>query len=135
LVLGENQFTVCFQIVHISKLVHSITGLAGKFTNDDTPSHMYDTRLPLGARKSPSIFNQITLAVRRTMNRRGFPIVVYLNDLFLSGLDFDACLQAYNTLIYILRSLGFQGNWNKIVDPCFKLCFLGVMIDPAFGTL
>ena len=32
-------------------------------------------------------------------------------------------------LIKLLRKLGFQINWNKVVDPCQNSTFLGVEIN------
>ena len=39
------------------------------------------------------------------------------------------CAAALNKTIKLLRKLGFQINWNKVVDPCTKLTFLGIEID------
>ena len=38
-------------------------------------------------------------------------------------------LHTYNTLIGLLRSLGFKINWKKVVDPTQSLVFLGINID------
>ena len=55
-------------------------------------------------------------AVRRMMCRRGFDgTVAYLDDFFVCGDTFEACLSAYNCLISLLRNLGFQINWKKVV--------------------
>ncbi|MEW8544217.1 MAG: hypothetical protein AB2693_11850, partial [Candidatus Thiodiazotropha sp.] len=32
-------------------------------------------------------------------------------------------------LIALLRKLGFQINWKKVVDPSTKITFLGIEID------
>ena len=55
--------------------------------------------------------------------------VVYLDDFFIKAETFDDCISALNTLIFLLRKLGFQINWNKVVDPTTKLIFLGIEID------
>ena len=111
-------------------------GLAWKFADDNAYSVMWDTRLPFGARKSPAIFNRLTQAVVRMMIRSGEPYVtVYLDDFFVCGPDFRSCKATLDALISLLRSLGFQINWSKVVDPCQRLCFLGVIIDTTAGVL
>jgi len=124
-----------YRSVHIPVSEHGLTGLSWIFEGSHKPVFMSDTRLPFGARKSPGIFNRLTQSIRRMMARRGFTIVAYLDDFFLCGPNFHTCLQAYNTLIRLLRQLGFQVNWNKVTDPCQRLCFLGVVIDTVSGTL
>jgi hypothetical protein len=112
------------------------TGLKWQFEGEKNFTYMSDTRLPFGARKSPAIFHRITQAVRRIMARRGFKcLVVYLDDFLIAGPDFETCLAAYNMLISLLRSLGFRINWKKVIDPCQRLTFLGVVIDTVSGTV
>ena len=96
---------------------------------------MCDTRLPFGARKSPAIFNRITQAVACSLRRNGHHVVVYLEDFFVCGPDFDSCKSTFDALIMTLHGLGFQINWNKIVDPTQQLVFVGVQIDTVAGLL
>ena len=64
------------------------------------------------------------------LKRRGLKAtVVYLDDFFIKAETFDVCISALNTLIFLLRKLGFRINWNKVVDPTTKLIFLGIEID------
>ena len=98
--------------------------------------YMYDTKLPFGARKSPQIFHRITQSVRRMMARRGFhSIVVYLDDFLVIGDTYLECLTAYTTLMALLRSLGFSINYNKLIEPCKKLVFLGIELNTIDGTV
>ena len=96
---------------------------------------MCDTRLPFGARKSPAIFNRITQVVARSLRRNGHHVVVYFDDFFVCASNFESCKSTFDALILTLRSLGFQINWNKIVDPTQQLVFLGVQIDTVAGIL
>ena len=41
------------------------------------------------------------------------------------------CQLAYQALIELLSELGFQINWDKAVEPCQRLTFLGIDIDNA----
>ena len=92
---------------------HTLTGLKWKFLGCNSATFLVDTKLPFGARKSPSIFNRISQSVQRMMTRRGFNCVV----------------------IRLLRSLGFRINWHKVVDPCQDLVFLGIRINTVSGVL
>ena len=69
------------------------------------------------------------------MRRKGHNIVVYLDDNWLCGPNFEACKAALDDLVSLLRTLGFQINWKKIINPCQKLAFLGIMIDTVSGEL
>ena len=124
-----------YQSVHIRPMEHAITGLQWKFHNDSDPIIMCDTRLPFGAGKSPAIFNWITQAVARSLRRNGHHVVVYLEDFFVCGPDFDSCKSTFDTLIMTLCGLGFQINWNKIVPPTQQLVFRDVQIDTVAGLL
>ena len=42
---------------------------------------------------------------------------------------FESCVEANNTLIKLLRSLGFRINWKKAVDPMTEQVFLGIRIN------
>ena len=57
--------------------------------------------------------------------------VVYLDDFFIKADSLADCAAALYTTIKLLRKLGFQINWNKVVDPCTKLIFLGIEIDAS----
>ena len=64
------------------------------------------------------------------MSRRGLHnIVVYLDDFFICESSLDKCAETTRVLIQLLRQLGFQINWSKVVDPCQSLIFLGVEIS------
>ena len=134
--MAKVDLKAAYRSVHINPQQHTLTGLKWKFKSDMEPTYMIDTRLPFGARKSPFVFNRITQSIKRMMSRKGFSnIVVYLDDFFICADSFDECLHAYTTLVYLLRGLGFDINWDKVVDPCECLCFLGVIIDTVQGTL
>ena len=124
-----------YRSIHIRDSEHCLTGLSWKFPGDSTPTFLFDSRLPFGSRKSPAIFNRFTQAVARIMRHKGHNIVVYLDDFWLCGPNFEACKAALDYLVSLLRTLGFQINWKKIIDPCQKLAFLRIMIDTVSGEL
>ena len=112
-----------------------LTGIQWTFSGDSKPTMLIDKCLPFGARKSPAAFNRITQSVKRMMERRGYKIIVYLDDFFMCEDTFEKCLQSFSTLISLLRSLNFRINWKKVIDPCKQLTFLGINIDLELGTL
>lgn len=124
-----------YRSVHIRPEEYTITGLQWQFHNESSPLVMCDTKLPFGSRKSPAIFNRITRAIARSLRRNGHNVVVYLDDFFVCGPDFNTCKTTFDTLIMTLRSLGFQINWKKVVDPAQQVVFLGVQIDTVAGLI
>ncbi len=108
---------------------YNLTGLAWTFADQNQESFLVDTRLPFGARLSPSIFNKLTQAVRSMMEVRGFQVVAYLDDFFCIADTLEECQRAKHTLLVLLRQLGFAINYNKLEGPARKLVFLGVGID------
>lgn len=117
-----------YRSVAISKHSQQVTGLKWQFGRRTV--YIRDTKLPFGSRLAPGIFHRLTQAVRRMLARRGLTaIVVYLDDFFIKADTFEDCLVTMNTLIALLRKLGFGINWNKVVDPSTKITFLGIEID------
>ena len=112
------------------------TGLQWQFAGESNPTYLYDTKLPFGAQLSPEIFHRLTQSVRRMMARRGYSaMVVYLDDFLIITPDYESCVMALNTLITLLRQLGFSIAWHKVVGPSQKLTFLGIDIDTNNLTL
>ena len=119
-----------YRSVCIKKAEQVLTGLEWKFRGNTESTFLQDCKLPFGGRKSPSIFNRLTQSVRRMMERRGYTnCVVYLDDFFIAEESFNKCMEVMNTLIALLRQLGFRINWSKVVDPCKELVFLGININ------
>lgn len=117
-----------YRSVPISQHSQRVAGL--KWQLDSNTVYLKDTRLCFGSKLAPGIFHRLTQAVKRMLKRRGLKAtVVYLDDFFIKAETFADCVYALNTLIFLLRKLGFQINWNKVVDPTTKLIFLGIEID------
>lgn len=105
------------------------TGLKWKFSGHDEFTYMYDTRLPFGASCSPGIFNRLTQSVNRMMAKRGYIVVSYLDDFLIISRDYDTCKQGLDTLITLVRKLGFHVNWSKVEGPTQNITFLGININ------
>ena len=117
-----------YRSVNISAHSQLVTGL--KWHLGGEWRYFYDTKLPFGARASPGIFHRLTQAIRRIMSSKGLHnIVAYLDDFFICESSFEKCAETMRILIQLLRQLGFDVNWKKVVDPCQSLVFLGVEIS------
>lgn len=108
---------------------YQFTGLQWTFTGDENPTYMIDTRLPFGARLSPSHFHRLSQAVKRMLEKRQIKVVVYLDDIYITAPTFLECKHQLNTVITLLRELGFSIAWQKIAGPSQTITFLGIEID------
>ena len=117
-----------YRSVKISEHSQKFTGL--KWIINNTTVFLKDTKLPFGSKLAPGIFHRLGQSVKRMMERRGFrDLVVYLDDFLVIAPTKQECQLALNTLLKLLRQLGFSINWNKVVDPAKQLIFLGIEID------
>lgn len=108
---------------------YKYTGLQWTFIGETEPTFMIDTRLPFGARLSPSHFHRLTQSVKRMLQKRGINTVVYLDDFFITAPSFDQCQEHLTTTIQLLRSLGWAIAWPKVVGPSQIITFLGIEMD------
>ena len=117
-----------YRSVGISQRSQQVTGLKWQFNGQTV--YMRDTKLCFGARLSPGIFHRLTQAVKRMMARRGYDlVVVYLDDFLIISQSKIECQIALSILIQLLRKLGFNIHWGKVVDPTTKITFLGIELD------
>ena len=125
-----------YRSVRVHKSNWPACGLKWTFQNDRTPTYLIDTALPFGSRLAPGIFNKLTQAVRRMMARLGYcNVIAYLDDFLVVGESHMECLEALNTLVFLLRDLGFSIAWDKVEGPTKSLVFLGVQIDSVKACL
>ena len=123
-----------YRSVRINAASQKVTGFKWNFDNKEI--YLKDTKLPFGAKLSPGIFHRLTQAVKRMMARRGFDLlVVYLDDFLIIAESKDACAQALNCLIQLLRKLGFAIHWGKVEDPTRVITFLGIELDSTAMAL
>ena len=63
------------------------------------------------------ILSQLSIANLAIMYRLlGFTaIVVYLDDFFICAPTLNECIVTMNTLVALLRCLGFSINWDKVI--------------------
>ena len=133
--LAKVDLKSAYRSVKISEKSRRATGLEWTFAGESEPTFMFDGALPFGAKLSPFVFTKLTQAVRRMMLRRGFRIIAYLDDFLIIERTKERCQLALDTLLQLLRQLGFAISYNKVVTPTRKLCFLGIDICTESLTL
>jgi len=109
---------------------YKFTGLKWRFSGDSHDTYMIDKKLMFGSKLAPGIFHRISQSVRRMLQKRGIVCsVVFIDDFLIVADSQDACMQAMNLLISLLRQLGFAISWSKVYGPTQCITFLGVQID------
>ena len=133
--LAKLDLASAYRSVGIHPLDYNVSGLSWRFQGQRKLTFMVDTCLMFGCSKAPYIFNTLTLAVCAIMAIQGFPgVVSYLDDFIVIGDDFTSCLGHLNTLLSLLRLLGFAINYSKVEGPVHSLQFLGVKLDTLSMT-
>ena len=126
--LAKVDLKSAYRSVPISEHSQQFTGL--KWMVAEQTVYLRDTKLPFGSKLAPGIFHQLSQSVKRMMARRGYScLVAYLDSFLILAPTRAACQEAQTTLIHLLRKLGFQISWNKLIDPTQCLTFLGVELD------
>lgn len=114
--------------IHPSNLRFS--GIKWQFQGESDPRYMVDTRLMFGSKLAPNIFHRLSQAVRRIFYRHyGVQLVAYLDDFLVVGRTYEECNRHVLDLINLLRRLGFDIAWEKVVSPTQNLTFLGLQLD------
>ena len=134
--LAKCDLSNAYRSVRIHPSNCKATGLKWCFQGESKAKYMCDTRLPFGAAASPQIFHEITQAVCYIMRMNGFPgIVCYLDDFIVISKTYEKCKETLNSLLVLLRFLGFSINYSKIEGPSQSLIFLGIIMDTVSMTL
>ena len=63
------------------------------------------------------------------MNVYNLKIVNYLDDFIMIADDFNECCVARDTVVSLLRFLGFHVAYEKLVSPSQVVTYLGIIID------
>ena len=89
-----------------------------------------------GLGPAPRIFTKIMKVPMSLLRRLKIRIVIYMDDMLLMGAGWTEIIQARDTTIHVLESLGFIINYKKsVLDPSTQIEFLGVMVDSMEMTL
>ena len=105
------------------------TYLGFQWELDGELTEFHDNRLCFGLRTGPCYFNAISCFIADVLKEKGIRMVNYLDDFITLGGTIDECLSAQNTVINLLRHLGFYVSWNKVTSPSRVTTYLGIQID------
>ena len=132
--MAKVDIKAAYRGVAIHPTSYSATGLRWNLKGQDV--YMVDTRLPFGARPSPTVFHRISQCVKREMHRRGYmKCTAYQDDFLLIADSHDECLTAWLVLINLLLQLGFDINYSKLEPPSTNIVFLGVELNSVYMQL
>ena len=89
-----------------------------------------DNRLCFGLRLGPKYFNYISNFVYDVLsNVYGLNVVNYLDDFITVAPSMVECNVARDTIVNVLRFLGFHVAYEKLVSPSQIVTYLGIVID------
>ena len=118
---GSYMCTVDIQSAYRSVAIHpqdrKYFGLSWDFNDGNGNVHLTDNFMCFGGRPAPFLFNRLSDAVSRFMQREGFCCFNYLDDFIIVADNQDACLKGQYLLIRTLRDLGFYIAWDKTSYP------------------
>lgn len=122
-----------YRSVPIHPTHRCLQGLKWCFEKLDNANYKYytDNFLCFGCSSSPGIFQRLSSAVSRIMKRLGFTCIYveYLDDFLIIADTYNECFEGQLALINVLIKLGFYISWEKVVSPCQRIQFLGLIID------
>lgn len=100
------------------------------WTLDGEKRMFQDNRLCFGLRTGPCNFNMISCFLADVLRQRQhIRLVNYLDDLLCIGSSFEACQDAQNSVISLLRFVGFYISYSKLQPPAQITKYLGVIVD------
>ena len=94
-----------------------MTDVKWKFEGDKDVTYVVDTRLMMGASKSPSVFHRLSQAVKRFMEKGGYQVVAYFDDYIIVADDYITCLLGLHPLIRLPRELMFAMAYTRSRHP------------------
>ena len=96
----------------------------------DGCTYMEDNRLCMGLSSSPYVFSKVSDFVVRCAVREGVHRVVnYLDDFCIISGSYGEGRRDQQVMIAVLRRLGFNVSFAKVISPSTSVRFLGINID------
>jgi hypothetical protein len=83
--LAKIDLQAAYRSVPIHPSNYCFTGLRWRFEGNEHMTNIVDSRLPFGAAKSCQIFQRISDAVARMMDRRNMRIISYIDDMLCTA--------------------------------------------------
>ena len=92
--------------------------------------------MPNGFVQAPLLFTKLLKQPFASLRKQGLPSVVYLDDTYLQGDSYTACLHNITKTTALLTALGFKVNFDKsVLLPAQRIKFLGFILDSVSMTI
>ena len=89
----------------------------------------------MGHTASAGAFCVLTAESLKILRAAGVPCSVYMDDFICAGATREECQQHLDTMLAVLRRLGWRVSTDKIVPPSQCAPWLGYILDTAAGTI
>ena len=117
-----------YRTIHISPDDRTYQGFVWDVQGES--AYFLDNCLCFGLKCAPYLFSRLTDFVIRCMTRRNITgIFGYLDDFLIVANSYEACKEKLQSIIRVLRYLGFSIAWDKVVSPTQDVTSLGIEID------
>ncbi|KAI8480797.1 hypothetical protein Bbelb_414820 [Branchiostoma belcheri] len=92
--------------------------------------------LPFGVATAPRVFTKVMKVPIALLRRRGFRLVVYLDDILVIARSREMCRKVLQAAIDLISSMGFVPNLSKsVLEPTQRITFLGSGIDSTLMVM
>ena len=92
--------------------------------------------MPNGFAQAPLLFTKLLKQPFASLRKQGLLSVVYLDDTYLQGDLYTACLHNITKMTALLTALGFKVNFDKsVLLPAQRIKFLGCILDSVSVTI
>ena len=132
--LGENDYMTVVDIKSAYRAVpirpehRKFQGF--KWDLDGNSLWFVDNRMCFGLRLGPMYFNMLSTFVHDVMlNVYNVKIVNYLDDFIAVSENYKKCVHAQDSILKLLRHLGFYVSFSKLIHPSKCVVYLGIIID------
>ena len=95
---------------------------------------LFDRTMPMGLRSAALCCQRITNAIKYIVERRGYDLVAYLDDM-VSAETWLKAEHCHITIRWVISESGAEESEAKVVGPTCKMLFLGVLFDTETLTL
>ena len=133
--LAKLDLKEAYRSIPLHESCFEYTGLQWVFAGDSSPTYFFDARLPFGASRNCHIFQSLTDAVIRMLDKRNIKAIGYIDDYLLICDSLELCEEALKTTIELIESLELTINWTIVDGPAQSLTFLGVEVNCKERTL
>jgi hypothetical protein len=133
--LSKVDLSEAYRSVPINPYCYNLTGLHWTFSGHAETTYLFDARLPFGSAMSCRIFQSLSDAVVRIMERKGHVVCSYIDDFMVIADNKLDCEAGLNCLVELLENLVFLINWHKVAFPAQIMTFLGIEINCMTRTL